>query len=38
MMAPHFGNDPRKMATLYCCAECKPKVMFGDALEKGFAK
>lgn len=37
VMAPHFANDPKKMATLYCCAECKPKVMFGDTLEKEFA-
>lgn len=28
MMTPLFASDPVKLATLYCCAECKPKVMF----------
>lgn len=28
MMTPLFGNDEVKIRTLYCCAECKPKLMF----------
>lgn len=36
IMAPHFGDNPLKMATLYCCAACKPKVMFQESAEKGF--
>lgn len=28
MMAPLFAGDDVKMATLYCCADCKPKLMF----------
>ena len=27
MMKPLFGNDEIKIKTLYCCADCKPKVM-----------
>ncbi len=27
MMAPMFASDPAKEKTLYCCSECKPKVM-----------
>ncbi len=27
MMTPIFGNDELKIKTLYCCANCKPKVM-----------
>lgn len=27
MMAPRFGGDEIKIRTLYCCADCKPKVM-----------
>ncbi len=27
MMKPMFGNDEIKIKTLYCCADCKPKVM-----------
>ncbi|NKQ41507.1 MAG: 4Fe-4S binding protein [Sulfurovum sp.] len=27
MMSPRFGNDEIKIRTLYCCADCKPKVM-----------
>jgi ferredoxin len=34
IMAPHFKDNPKKLATLYCCAACKPKVMFNDAEEK----
>jgi len=28
IMTPLFGNDAVKLRTLYCCAACKPKVMF----------
>jgi ferredoxin len=27
MMKPIFGNDEIRIKTLYCCADCKPKVM-----------
>lgn len=27
MMIPRFGGDEVKIRTLYCCADCKPKVM-----------
>lgn len=27
MMAPMFAVDPAKERTLYCCSDCKPKVM-----------
>jgi len=27
MMGPLFQNDPVKHRTLYCCADCKPKIM-----------
>jgi ferredoxin len=27
MMAPIFANDPIKERTLYCCEDCKPKIM-----------
>ena len=33
MMTPLFGNDDIKIRTLYCCAECKPKVMFKAHME-----
>jgi len=33
MMKPIFGEDKVKIRTLYCCADCKPKVMFRDHLE-----
>ena len=28
LMSPIFGLDEIKIRTLYCCADCKPKVMF----------
>lgn len=34
MMEPLFTSDPVKAKTLRCCAECKPKVMIKDALQK----
>ena len=27
MMAPIFAADPIKTRSLYCCADCKPKIM-----------
>ncbi|MEL1171891.1 hypothetical protein, partial [Campylobacter jejuni] len=27
LMKPKFGNDENKIKTLYCCADCKAKVM-----------
>ena len=27
MMGPIFSNDPVKERSLYCCADCKPKIM-----------
>jgi MinD superfamily P-loop ATPase len=27
MMGPLFAHDPVKLRTLYCCADCKPKIM-----------
>lgn len=34
MMAPIFGEDEVKKRTLYCCADCKPKVMFQNHIEQ----
>ena len=36
MMTPLFGNDDIKIRTLYCCAECKPKVMFKAHIESQY--
>lgn len=33
MMTPLFMGDPVKLKTLYCCAECKPKVIFSALVE-----
>ncbi len=33
MMRPIFGEDEVKIRTLYCCADCKPKVMFSAHVE-----
>ncbi|QIR75754.1 4Fe-4S binding protein [Sulfurospirillum diekertiae] len=33
VMTPLFGNDEVKLRTLYCCAACKPKVMFKAHME-----
>jgi DNA-directed RNA polymerase subunit RPC12/RpoP len=27
LMAPIFSSDPVKERSLYCCADCKPKIM-----------
>ncbi|MDD2384276.1 MAG: 4Fe-4S binding protein [Sulfurospirillaceae bacterium] len=32
LMTPIFGSDDTKIKTLYCCADCKPKVMFQSHL------
>ncbi len=32
MMTPLFKGDEAKVKSLYCCADCKPKVMIGAAL------
>lgn len=34
MMTPIFGDDKIKIKSLYCCADCKPKVMFEDYLQQ----
>jgi len=33
MMTPMFGDDAVRIRTLYCCEECKPKVMFRDHID-----
>jgi ferredoxin len=33
LMTPIFGSDSVKIKTLYCCADCKPKVMFKAHME-----
>lgn len=30
LMGSHFANDPIKLKTLECCADCKVKLMFGE--------
>lgn len=32
IMQPLFKGDEAKIKSLYCCAECKPKVMFDNSL------
>jgi len=34
MMAPRFGGDEAKIRTLYCCADCKPKVMMQSQINQ----
>jgi ferredoxin len=36
LMTPLFGADDVKIRTLYCCADCKPKVMFKAHMESQF--
>ena len=38
MMAPVFASDPIKERTLYCCEECKPKIMMESYMKnpKGY--
>ena len=33
MMAPLFKSDPIKERTLYCCEDCKPKIMMKSYME-----
>lgn len=33
LMSPIFGLDEVKVRTLYCCADCKPKVMFAAHMD-----
>ncbi len=32
-MSPIFASDPVKERTLYCCEECKPKVMMKSYMQ-----
>ena len=34
MMIPLFGGDEIKIKTLYCCADCKPKVILQAQIDK----
>lgn len=34
MMGPIFANNPAKQRTLYCCENCKPKVMLSADISK----
>ncbi len=34
IMTPIFGDDEVKIKSLYCCADCKPKVVLNSYLEK----
>jgi len=34
MMIPRFGDNEAKIRTLYCCAECKPKVMLQAEMDQ----
>jgi ferredoxin len=34
VMGPIFGNNEVKKKSLYCCADCKPKLMFESFLEE----
>jgi len=34
VMGPIFGSDEVKKKSLYCCADCKPKLMFESYLEE----
>jgi len=33
MMSPLFAHDPIKERTLYCCEDCKPKIMMASYME-----
>jgi len=37
MMKPMFGDDEVKIRTLYCCANCKPKVMLKEQVKEIIA-
>ncbi len=34
MMAPKFGDNKAKIRTLYCCSDCKPKVMLQAEMDQ----
>lgn len=34
MLAPLWGNDPIKSKTLYCCGDCKAKIMIQEQIKK----
>jgi len=34
VMKPIFGNDELRIKTLYCCADCKPKVMLQGHMDE----
>jgi len=34
MMGPIFAHDPVKERTLYCCADCKPKIMMQNHFDQ----
>lgn len=34
MMTPLFAGDETKLKSLYCCADCKPKIMFETYLKE----
>ena len=34
MMAPIFSHDPIKERSLYCCADCKPKIMMQNYFDQ----
>ncbi|MBK1964855.1 ferredoxin, partial [Campylobacter novaezeelandiae] len=34
-LKPLFASNPVKLRTLYCCAECKAKLMLKEQIEKG---
>lgn len=38
MMTPIFGDDEIKIKTLYCCADCKPKVMLQAHMDERNAQ
>jgi len=33
MMGVHFANEPEKMKTLFCCGDCKAKIMIKKQIE-----
>ena len=33
MMGAHFANEPEKMKTLFCCGDCKAKIMIKKQIE-----
>jgi len=37
MMAPRFGNDEARIRSLYCCPECKPKVMLKEHIRTTYS-